>query len=146
MTENKNTDQSRPAAPEPIDVLLLRDEAWTYAHGTHGTATRRLRVWRIGERKVTAVITEPLDERITTLSGPSVSNAAELVIEQLAREYPDDVVQVVEHVVDPDDEDCAEYFDEWWMKGGQAQWRRVPSAELIARLGVDPREIVTDAA
>jgi hypothetical protein len=71
---------------------LIRDEATWWYMGFVGTSTRRLRVWRVAPGRLVAVVTERPDD-----AGTSITNAAEMVAAQLAIEYPDDMVEVVEH-------------------------------------------------
>jgi hypothetical protein len=71
--------------------LIREDPAWAYP-GYSGVAHRRLRVWRTGEREVTAVLTEERDDL-----GTSITGAARQIIMALEREYPGDMVRVVEH-------------------------------------------------
>lgn len=65
--------------------------------------------------------------------GTSVTNAAEMVAGQLAAEYPDDVIEVVEHY--PADPISGEHFDGVELVDGAPRWWRIPTDELAARLG-----------
>ncbi len=107
--------------------LIRDDPAWWYL-GFLDTSTRRLRVWRVAPGRLVAVVTERMAD-----PGTSVTNAAEMVAAQLAVEYPDDVIEVVEHY--PADSLDGEHFDGVEVVDGAPRWWRIPTEELAARLG-----------
>ena len=125
--------------------LIRDDDQWEYTwltgNGLH--ARRRLRLYTTGPGRHVAVITERGD-------GPSITNAVRDIQAKLAREYPDHVVDVVEHypaqpgMVGPA---YAEHFDlvtDPWTD--EQHWRRLPPEELTAWIGADPSETVVDSA
>lgn len=108
--------------------LIRDDPAWWYM-GYNGPATRRLRMWRTEPGRLVAVVTERMSDQ-----GTSITNAAETVCAQLAIEYPDDAIEVVEHY--PADVIEGEHFDAVAIgPDGRPTWRRIPTPELVARLG-----------
>lgn len=107
---------------------LVRDErAWLY-QGFHGTlATRRLQVWQTGPGRLVAIVTEDPDD-----PGTSITNAAEAVIAQLAAEYPDSHVQVIEHYAPSPPARGAHAYQRWTLTsdGGQSI-EFPPAAETV---------------
>lgn len=115
-----------------MSAELIRDEwDWWYQAPT-GSAVRRLRVWRTEPRRLVAVVTEEG-------AGMSVTNAAAIVVRQLEAEYPDDIVEVIEHypAAGAGTENwAAEHFDAVWLdEHGEPAWRRVSIPDLVDRLG-----------
>lgn len=119
--------------------LILDNDAWEYTwlSGNGLRARRRLRLYAVGLGRHVAVITE-------RGQGPSVTNACKDIAAKLAHEYPDHVVDVVEHYpATPGMVGAAytEHFDlvtDVWTS--DQSWRRVQLEELIGWLGVDPSE------
>jgi hypothetical protein len=111
-----------------VTAQLIRDDPGWWYLGFLDTSARRLRVWRTDPGRLVAVVTEqPTD------AGTSITNAAEMVAAQLAIEYPDEVIEVVEHY--PVDSVDGEHFDAVELVDGEPRWRRIPTPELAARLG-----------
>jgi hypothetical protein len=132
-----------------VSELIRDDPAWWYVAQFNGLrAVRRLRVWRVGPGRLVAVLTERGD-------GPSITNAVGDIQRRLIGEYPDDVVDVVEHYP-PEGGGCrGEHFDlVLWPrfltappgKQGQQSWRALPLPELVKWIGCDPSEQAATSA
>lgn len=124
-------DDEFAATTRATAMQLIRDEAdWLY-RGFHGQlCTRRLRLWEHITGDLTAVITERPDD-----GGTSITNAAEYVAAQLAREYPRQHVRIIEHYLDGALE--PEHFDEVTVvvDTGTPRWRRLDPIDLAVELG-----------
>lgn len=85
---------------------------------------RPMRLYSRGPGRLVAVVTEPW-----RAPGMSITNAVEQVAEQLAVDYPDHVVEVVEHYPACGDGQGfnAEHHD---LVIDCAEWRRLSPAEL----------------
>ena len=121
-----------------MSASLVRVEPqWSYL-GPQKAGSRHLAVWRIGVRHVVAIVTERADS-----GGISVTNAAEEVAEQLAVEYPGELVELIEFW--PDDPNVwtdgipVEHFDSVVISRGVTRWDPVPAEDLEQRLGADFR-------
>ena len=123
--------------PTVVAAKLVRDDrTWWYLGFHNRMSTRRLRVWRVDPGRLVAVVTER-----TSDPGTSVTNAAEMVTAQLAAEYPDEVIEVIEHY--PADSLDGEHFDGVEIVDGTPRWWRIPTPDLTTRLGaglLDDRE------
>ena len=117
--------------------LVRVDPMWSYL-GPQKAGSRHLAVWRIGVRHVVAIVTERIDSE-----GISITNAAEEVAEQLAVEYPGELVELVEFWADdPNIGDSVfpgEHFDSVTISRGVTSWNPVPAEVLEKRLGADFR-------
>jgi len=103
--------------------LVRQDQAWLY-QGFHGTlATRRLQVWQAGPGRLVAVVAEDPDD-----SGTSITNAAEAVIAQLAAEYPDSHVQVIERYTPRPPARGAHAYQRWTLTPDSGQSIEFPPA------------------
>jgi len=79
----------------PCGAELVRDEPdWTFPGFdlAGGPSRRRLRVWRTGPGRITAVLTEPDDA-----PGTSITNQAAVIYRLLEGDYHDAVLTLVEH-------------------------------------------------
>jgi transcription elongation factor GreA-like protein len=109
--------------------LIRDDPSWSYPGYGRSVARRRLRLWREAPGRLVAVLTEHLSDQ-----GTSITNAAEAIAEQLADEYPDDIVEVVEHWLSSSLE--AEHYDVvTLLTGSSPVWRRLHVDLLVERLG-----------
>lgn len=90
------------------------------------TSPRRLRVWRLSDETVLAVVTE-------RGPGPSVTNVAEHAYAALSRAYPGPL-RMLEHYP-PGATSSGEFFTEVTVVDGHPSWRRLRTADLVARLG-----------
>lgn len=127
-------DPADPPVPLP-GVLVLDDPEWpmpqcTAEPGrTPATMPRRLRVWRLADGTLLAVITE-------RGPGTSVTNVAEHAYTVLARRYPGGRLRVVEHYPADTGVDDAEHFDEITLLAtGAPRWRRIPIARITGWCG-----------
>jgi hypothetical protein len=111
---------------EDSGFVLERDELWTYP-GYHGVARRRLRVWRAAPGSVVAVLTERQDD-----PGTSITNAAQAILLELERAYPDDVLGVIEHY--PDNPEGNRYSTVALDGALHPRWRHLPADEARAML------------
>jgi hypothetical protein len=75
--------------------LIRDDPAWRYPGYGGSVSARRLRIWR----PVIGVIIAVLTERGAD-PGTSITNAAKEIILHLEREYPDELIRVIEHYPD----------------------------------------------
>ncbi len=117
---------TQPQPPQQ-PVLILDDPDWTYTPNGHQPASRRLRVYRTGPGRITAILTE-------RGPGTSITNAASVIRHKLAYEYPDDIVTQIEHY--PVDGSChVEHFDTYDPDRGHP-WRRLPLEETADLYGI----------
>jgi hypothetical protein len=115
-------------------ALVLDDPEWPMPqHSAEpgrppATMPRRLRVWRLTDGTLLAVITE-------RGPGTSVTNVAEHAYAALAHRYPGRL-RVVEHYPAETGVDDAEHFDEiTLLPTGAPRWRRIPIARIIGWCG-----------
>ena len=114
---------------QPVE-LIRDDPAWVYPSPT-GPAARRLRMWDLGfptPRCLVAVITE---------AGPgmSITDAAVEIRRQLAAEYPEDWLEVIEHWPAGSGCDPDEHYDQVdVLPYVGPQWCRLDSADLAGCL------------
>lgn len=110
--------------------MLIRDQADWPLPAAPSPSRRRLRVWRLAEGTVVAVITERGD-------GTSVTNVAEPVYAAMVAEYKGAMVRVFEHYPEAGS-DWPEHFDEIIrLVDGRLSWRRVSQAEMVELVGSD---------
>lgn len=111
---------------------LVRDELFTYPGLGGWPATRRIRMWltppdATGPGHFVAVLTEAGE-------GTSITNAAETIAAELAREYPQEYIEIIEHYPVGAGVDPVEHFDEVMVCTSGPKWRRRDTAELARRL------------
>ncbi len=118
----------------PAAVLVLDDPEWPMPQHaaepgrTPATVPRRLRVWRLADATLLAVITE-------RGPGTSVTNVAEHAYAALTRRYPGPL-RVIEHYPAESGVDNAEHFDEiTLLPTGAPRWRRIPIARITGWCG-----------
>jgi len=110
---------------------LIRDEpVWQYRDSNGQPVSRRLRVWRTGPGRLTAVVTE-------RGTGMSITNTAEQVVLEITAEYPDDVVETIEHYPAGQGADRREHFDSVEVVNGQPRWKHIPLQTMLDRFGPD---------
>lgn len=73
-----------------MSAVLIRDDGEWIMPGFGRPSPRRLRVWRLADSTLLAVITD-------RGPGTSVTNVAEHAYAKVRSEYPDEIVRVVEH-------------------------------------------------
>ncbi|MGI9156783.1 MAG: DUF6166 domain-containing protein, partial [Marmoricola sp.] len=111
----------------PAAELIRDDPEWPMPGFFGGRPwPRRLRVWRLPDETVLAVVTE-------RGPGPSVTNVAEHVHAALSRVYPGSL-RMIEHYP-PGATSLGEFFTEVTLIDGHPNWRRLRTTDLVAQLG-----------
>jgi hypothetical protein len=109
--------------------LIADYPQWAYFGGGEWTS-RRLRLWRMDDGRLVAMLTEnPGDP------GTSLVNAAEEIAAKLAVDHPGETIVHIEHYPADPGMASAEHFDAVTVVGGAAIWRDMPRAEVIATFG-----------
>lgn len=112
----------------PAAELIGDDPEWPMPEFVDGRRTwpRRLRVWRLPDQTVLAVVTE-------RGPGPSVTNVAEHAYAALSRLHPGPL-RMIEHYP-PGATSMGEFFTEVTVVDGLPKWRRLRTPDLVAQVG-----------
>jgi hypothetical protein len=109
---------------------LIRDEPYWIILGTgQRSGLWRLRLYRDADDRFTAIITEPDDA-----DGPSITNCADDVVQDLNSRFPGIDVRLIEHYpagIGVGDE----HFDLVILEGKTPRWTRIPIAEMVSLYG-----------
>jgi hypothetical protein len=107
--------------------LILDDPAWNYPAPAGGTANRRLRVYRTGPGRVSALLTE-------AGTGPNIGVCVVAIAEKLASEWPDDILSQLQHWPATGRRD-GHFVSVDIPDVGDPRWNYLTAAQVADRLG-----------
>ncbi|NUR59397.1 MAG: hypothetical protein HOV87_12120 [Catenulispora sp.] len=116
---------------EPATAHLIRQELrWPFT-GNGQTAHRRLRLWRLEDGRLAAMITETPED-----TGPSISNVMEDVARKLVDEHPAEDLLIIEHrttnVLGGETFEMVTTLD---LERGIVRWEEMEPDQVIATFG-----------